>query len=110
MLVTCALEREGKDMEDKHPHIGSSLDDFLAEDGTLELVKARAMKRVIAWQLAQAMDAKALTKTEMADRMGTSRTSLDRLLDPANGSVTLLTLERAASAVGKRLRIELVDG
>lgn len=96
-------------MEGKHPHIGSSLDDFLAEEGILERVNARAMKRVIAWQLSQAMDAKELTKTEMADRMGTSRTSLDRLLDPTNGSVTLLTLERAASAVGKRLRIELVD-
>lgn len=96
-------------MEEKHPHIGSSLDDFLAEEGILERVNARALKRVIAWQLSQAMDAKQLTKTEMSERMGTSRTAVDRLLDPANGSVTLLTLERAASAVGKRLRIELVD-
>lgn len=96
-------------MEDRRTYIGSSLDDLLAEDGTLELVKARALKRVIAWQLSQAMDAKQLTKTEMSERMGTSRTAVDRLLDPANGSVTLLTLERAASAVGKRLRIELVD-
>lgn len=85
------------------------MDDLLAADGTLERVNARAMKRVIAWQLSQAMDAEQLTKTEMAERMGTSRTSVDRLLDPANGSVTLLTLERAASAVGKKLRIELVD-
>lgn len=96
-------------MEEKHPHIGSSFDDFLAEEGILERVNARAMKRVIAWQLSQAMDAKQLTKTEMSERMGTSRTAVDRLLDPANGSVTLLTLERAASAVGKKLRIELVD-
>lgn len=96
-------------MEEKRTYIGSSLDDFLAEEGILERVNARALKRVIAWQLSQAMDAKQLTKTEMADRMGTSRTAVDRLLDPANGSVTLLTLERAASAVGKRLRIELVD-
>jgi DNA-binding Xre family transcriptional regulator len=97
-------------MEDKHPHIGSSFDDFLAEQGILEQVNARALKRVIAWQISQAMDAKQLTKTEMSERMGTSRTAVDRLLDPANGSVTLLTLEKAASAVGKRLRIELVDG
>ncbi len=97
-------------MEEKHPHIGSSFDDFLAEEGMLERVNARALKRVIAWQLSQAMEAKELTKTEMAERMGTSRTSLDRLLDSSNASVTLLTLERAASAVGKRLRIELVDG
>jgi antitoxin HicB len=97
-------------MEEKHPHIGSSFDDFLAEEGILERVNARAQKRVIAWQLSQAMDAKQLTKTEMSERMGTSRTAVDRLLDPSNGSVTLLTLEKAASAVGKRLRIELVDG
>ncbi|OYQ34805.1 Fis family transcriptional regulator [Niveispirillum lacus] len=97
-------------MEEKHPHIGSSFDDFLAEEGMLERVNARALKRVIAWQLSQAMEAKELTKTEMAERMGTSRTSLDRLLDSSNASVTLLTLERAAIAVGKRLRIELVDG
>lgn len=96
-------------MEDKRTYVGSSLDDLLAEDGTLEIVKARALKRVIAWQLAQAMNSKELTKTEMAERMGTSRTSLDRLLDSSNASVTLLTLERAASAVGKRLHIELVD-
>ncbi|MQP65895.1 Fis family transcriptional regulator [Niveispirillum sp. SYP-B3756] len=97
-------------MEDKHPHIGSSFDDFLAEQGILEQVNARALKRVIAWQLSQAMESRNLTKTEMSERMGTSRTAVDRLLDPANGSVTLLTLEKAASAVGKRLRIELVDG
>lgn len=96
-------------MNQPHPHIGSSLDDLLAADGTLERVNARAMKRVVAWQLSQAMEAKELTRAEMAERMGTSRTSLDRLLDSSNASVTLLTLERAASAVGKRLRIELVD-
>jgi DNA-binding Xre family transcriptional regulator len=96
-------------MEDKRTYVGSSLDDLLVEDGTLEIVKARALKRVIAWQLSQAMESKELTKTEMAERMGTSRTSLDRLLDSSNASVTLLTLERAAIAVGKRLHIELVD-
>lgn len=97
-------------MEENRTYVGSSLDDLLAEDGTLEIVKARALKRVIAWQLSQAMESRNLTKTEMSERMGTSRTAVDRLLDPANGSVTLLTLEKAASAVGKRLRIELVDG
>jgi len=68
-------------MEDKRTYVGSSLDDFLAEEGILERVNALALKRVIAWQLSQAMEAKELTKTEMAERMGTSRTSLDRLLD-----------------------------
>ncbi|MFV3129280.1 helix-turn-helix domain-containing protein [Niveispirillum sp. KHB5.9] len=97
-------------MEENRTYVGSSLDDLLAEDGTLERVKARALKRVIAWQLSQAMESRNLTKTEMSERMGTSRTAVDRLLDPTNGSVTLLTLERAASAVGKRLRVELVDG
>jgi DNA-binding Xre family transcriptional regulator len=97
-------------MEKQHPHIGSSLDDLLSEDGTLERVNARAAKRVLAWQFARAMEAKNISKTAMSERMGTSRASLDRLLDPDNGSVTLTTLERAAAAVGKRLRIELVDG
>lgn len=96
-------------MDAQHSHIGSSLDDVLADDGTLERVTTRAVKRVLAWQLTQAMESKNLTKTEMSERMGTSRAAVDRLLDPNNGSVTLATLERAAIAVGKRMRIELVD-
>ena len=91
-----------------HPYIGSSLDDFLKEDGILEEVEAIAIKRVLAWQVSQLMQEKGLTKTAMAQEMKTSRASLDRLLDPENTSVTLNTLVNAAKAVGKRLRIELV--
>lgn len=96
-------------MEHGNPRIGSSLDDLLAEDGTLDKVNARAAKRVLAWQLLQAMEKNGITKTMMSEKMNTSRAALDRLLNPENGSVTLSTLERAAAAVGKRLRVELVD-
>lgn len=93
----------------EHPHIGSSLDDLLAEDGTLGAVAESALKKVLAWRLSRAIDERGLSKTEMARRMGTSRSALDRLLDPDHGNVTLATLDRAATAVGKRLRVELVD-
>jgi antitoxin HicB len=91
-----------------HPYIGSSLDALLEEDGILEEVDAIAIKRVLAWQVSQLMQEKGLTKTAMAQKMKTSRASLDRLLDPENTSVTLNTMVNAAKAVGKRLRIELV--
>lgn len=93
----------------QNPRIGSSLDDLLAEDGTLDEVTTRAIKRVLAWQLAEAMEAQNLTKTLMSERMGTSRAAVDRLLDPTNTSVTLASMAKAAAAVGKRVRIELVD-
>ncbi len=89
-------------------HIGSNFDDFLEEEGLLADVEATAIKRVIAYQVEELMEAQQLTKTEMAARMQTSRASLNRLLDPTNRSVTLQTLERAAAALGKRLRVELV--
>jgi len=89
-------------------HIGSDFDDFLEEEGILAAVEAAAFKRIIAYQLEELMKQQKLTKTEMAKRVQTSRASLHRLLDPSNPSVTLKTLERAASALGKRLRIELV--
>ena len=92
-----------------NPYIGSSLDDLLEEDGILAEVTAIAIKRVLAWQVAQAMSSRGISKTQMAEQMRTSRTSLDRLLDPENTSVTLKTLERAATVLGKRLQIELVD-
>lgn len=92
-----------------NPYIGSSLDDLLEEDGALAEINAIALKRVLAWQIEQAMVENKLTKTKMAKRMKTSRASLDRLLDPENTSVTLSTMERAAKIVGKRLRIDLVD-
>ena len=91
-----------------NPHIGSSLTDFLREEGIYEEAVADATKRVIAWQLRQTMTEQEISKTEMARRIGTSRAQLDRLLDPANTSVQLATLMRAAEAVGRRLKVELV--
>lgn len=88
-------------------HIGSNFDDFLEEEGLLAEAEAIAVKRVIAFQLGELMKEQKLTKTQLAKRMGTSRSSLERLLDPDNASVTLLTLERAAKALGKHIKIEL---
>lgn len=92
----------------KNEHIGSSFDDFLEEEGLLAEVEAVAIKRVLAFQIAQLMEQQSLTKTAMAERMQTSRASLNRLLDPENESATLQTLERAALALGKRLQVEFV--
>ena len=88
--------------------LGSSLDSLLAEDGTLEAVSARAIKRVIARQLRALMQDQGVTKVALASKMQTSRSQLDRLLDAENDAVTLDTLVRAAQAVGRRLRLELV--
>ena len=90
-------------------HNGSSLDDLLSEEGTLEEATEVAIKRVLAWQIEQAMKEKNLTKVEMARRMQTSRSQLDRLLDPRQTHVKLHTMQRAAAVVGKRLKIDLVD-
>ena len=87
-------------------HIGSDFDEFLREEGLLADAQAVAIKRVLAFQLAALMKKKRISKAEMARRMKTSRSALDRLLDPQNSSVTLQTLERAAQALGKRLRVE----
>jgi antitoxin HicB len=89
-------------------HVGSSFEDFLKEEGTYEETTAHALKRVLAWQIEQAMAAQGFTKAETAKRMKTSRAQLDRLLDPQNDRVQLDTLQRAAAAVGRRLRVELV--
>ena len=91
----------------KKKNIGSNFDDFLREEKMLEHAQAVATKRVIAYQIAQEMKQRKLSKTEMASKMKTSRAALERLLDPANASVTLSTLERAASALGKKLKVEL---
>jgi predicted XRE-type DNA-binding protein len=91
-----------------NPHIGSSFDDFLKEEGTYEETTLIAIKRVLAWQLEQAMKEQGLTKVEVAKRMKTSRAQLDRLLDPENDKVQLDTLQRAAAAVGRKLHLELV--
>jgi antitoxin HicB len=88
-------------------HIGSNFDDFLKEENLYEQIQAVAIKRVIAFQIAEEMKKKNLSKTEMASRMKTSRAALERLLDPENASITLITLERAASALGKKLTVQL---
>jgi uncharacterized protein YeaC (DUF1315 family) len=86
-------------------HVGTKLSSFLKEEGRLQESTAVALKRVIAWQLEQAMKTQHLTKHMVAQRMRTSRAQLDRLLDPKNPSVTLDTLARAAAAVGGQLKI-----
>jgi len=88
-------------------HIGSDFDEFLTEEGLREEVTAAAIKRVIAWQSAEAMKGRHLTKTEMAARMRTSRAVVNRLLDENDTSITLATLSRASLAVGIPLKIEL---
>lgn len=87
--------------------IGSTFDDFLKEEGLLEEVQAVAIKRVIAWQIAEEMKKQSLSKVKMAERMKTSRSQLDRLLDPDNDQVKLETLSRAARTLGRELRVEL---
>ena len=91
----------------RREHLGSELDDFLREENLLEAAEATATKRMIAFQIAKEMKRRRLTKSEMASLMRTSRPALERLLDPTNPSVTLSTLERAASALGKKLKVEL---
>jgi antitoxin HicB len=84
-----------------------TFDEFLEGQGMLAEAEDVAIKRVLAWQIAEAMKAKGITKTVMASRMKTDRRQLDRLLDPENKSVTLSTLRRAATALGRKLRIEI---
>jgi len=91
----------------KNKHLGSNFDDFLDEEGLLEEAEAVAIKRVIAYQLESLMKKENLSKTKMAKRMHTSRSSLDRLMDASNTSVTLQTLYRAAKALGGHLKVEL---
>jgi len=90
-------------------YLGFAFDDFLEQEGILNEVTEVALKRVLAWQVEQAMKERGLTKSKMAKSMQTSRAALDRLLDPEYDSVTLRTLDKAARAVGKRIRIDLVD-
>ena len=92
----------------KKGKIGSSFDSFLAEEGILESCEEQAVKQILADQIKAAMEKDHLTKSAMATRMQTSRRALDRLLDPDNTSVTLHTLQRAAVAVGRQLRLELI--
>lgn len=95
-------------MKFKSKHRGSSLESFLEEEGILEEATVKAIKSVIAWQLAEEMRKKKITKKRMAEMMDTSRTQLNRILDPKAGNVTIETLQRAAKIVGRELRVELV--
>jgi antitoxin HicB len=88
-------------------HMGSSIDDFLKEEGIFEDMQAQALKEVVAWQLADAMKKQKISKARMATLLKTSRTQIDRLLDPKN-DITLSSLQRAAAMVGRRVTIQLV--
>jgi len=92
----------------KHKNIGESFDSFLDEEGILEPVEEVAIKRVIALQIEQEIDKRKLTKTRLAKEMKTSRSSLNRLLDPQNDSVTLETIKKAANFLGKRVTLQLI--
>ena len=92
----------------KNNSIGSSFDDFLIEEGIAEEVEAGAIKKVIAYQLREAIEREKLTKTALAAQLETSRAAVNRLLDPENESITLLTLKKAANVLGKKLRFELI--
>ena len=91
-----------------NPHWGTTLDDFLEEEGIHADATTAAIKSVIAWQLGEEMKKKHMTKKHLAELMHTSRAQIDRILDPQKGNVTIETLQRAASLVGRQLRLELV--
>jgi transcriptional regulator with XRE-family HTH domain len=95
-------------MKLKKERIGSSVEDFLEEEGILEESTARAIKAVIAWQLAEQMKSKRMSKKRLAELMKTSRAQIDRILDPDKGNVTIETLQRAATLLGRRVRVELI--
>ena len=92
----------------KNPHRGTTLESFLAEEGILEETQTLAIKEVLAWQLLEAMRTRKLSRSRLALEMGTSRSQIGRLLDPTDGNVTLATLQRAATAVGRKVRVELI--
>ncbi len=86
----------------------TTLDSFLDQQGTREAFQAVAVKEVLAWQLRQAMETEHLSQKKLAEKMGTSRSQISRLLDPTDGNVTLVTLQRAAALLGKKVRLELI--
>jgi len=90
-----------------NPHWGTTLDEFLAEEGIREAAKSEALTRVLAWQLTEEMERQGITKAALAERMHTSRAQVDRILR-AKGNVTIETLQRAAAVVGRELRLELI--
>lgn len=89
-------------------HAGSGIDDLLREEGVLEVFQAQAIKEVIAWQLEQAMHDLKISKRKLADLMQTSRSQVDRILDPYDGNVTIETLQRAAAVIGRKLQLALI--
>lgn len=91
-----------------NPSVGSSFDDYLKEEEIYEEVTAQSIKRVLAWQLLEAMAAQGMTKVKMASLMNTSRSQLDRILDPDDVKIQLETLYKAASALGRKIRFELI--
>ena len=99
------MENEATMATKKHPNAWISLEDFLQEEGIAEAATAIAIKRVLAWQLKKAMSERNLTKTAMAAKSKPTRAQLDRVLNPDDGNVTLETLQRAAKAVGRKLRL-----
>lgn len=94
--------------KETNKHRGSNFDEFLKEQGIYEEAKNRSVKKVIAWQIAEAMKEQNLSKTTMAEKMKTSRSQLDRLLDPKGENITLETLSKAAAIVGRKIKLELV--
>jgi antitoxin HicB len=96
-------------MKKRNPHSGSSFRSWLEEEGISDEVEEASIKAVVAWQLHRAMESQSLTKTALAAKLGTSRSEVYRLLDPENEAISLATLRRAAAAIGKRLKIELVN-
>jgi hypothetical protein len=104
----CAETDEGDEgKSNKNPHWGSTLDDFLNEEGVREAARFGAVTRVVAWQLGQEMKKQGMSKTRMAELMNTIRAQVDRILT-ARGNVTIESLQRAASLLGRELRLELV--
>jgi predicted XRE-type DNA-binding protein len=95
-------------MKLRKQHIGSGVEDFLEKEGILEESTAKAIKAVIAWQLAEQMRTKRMSKKQLAELMKTSRAQIDRILDPDKGNVTIETLQRAAALLGRRVRVELL--
>ena len=94
-------------MAKRNPHVGSNFDDFLKEEGMFEAVQAKALKRALSEQIEESMQAAIISKVKMAELMATSRSQLDRVLDPDNISVQLDTLMKAARAVGKTVEIKI---
>ena len=86
----------------------TTLDDFLESEGTREAFQAVAIKEVLAWQISEAMKTQGLSRRRLAERMGTSRSQIGRLLDPKDGNVTLVTLQKAAELLGRKVRLELI--